>query len=126
MSTYIIFTMGEPKYKVEADFYDVTRGFMSFYGENNELIASFNADEIDFVVDKDYQDNVKFLEKDEDCEENQNDCSDCDDIECENNPLYVSPKKDVNPPKKSGVQQNKSNDNFDELFRRVLGLYGKK
>ena len=55
MSTYIIFSMGEPKYRIKAYFYDVDKHFMSFYDEDDNLIVSINVDEIDFILDKEHE-----------------------------------------------------------------------
>ena len=117
MSTYTIFSFNEPQYKVKADFYDVQDGFMCFYDEHDELIGSFNVDNIDFVMDEEHKNKITILEPVE-----ENECADCDEFKCESNP-HFAPKKEV--PTKQNVQK-KQEDNFDELFKRVLGLYGKK
>ena len=119
MSTYIIFSMGEPKYKVKADFYDVAKHFMSFYDENDILICSINVDEIDCVVDKEHMNKLDFLTPvdEEGCGE---ECEDCDEIECE-----CHPSKFEEPTTKP-TNKEKSEVDFDELFKRVLGLHGEK
>ena len=117
MSTYIIYSMGEPTYRVEADFYDIDKGFATFYDENDNLIVSINTDDIDFILDKDQ--NSKFAVLEPVDEEN---CEICDNTDCESNPNYKEPKKLDTPTK----DKKKSDDNFDELFKRVLGLNGKK
>lgn len=127
MSTYIIFSMGEPKYKVKADFYDIHNShFMSFYDEDDNLICSINVDEIDCVVDKEHMNKLDFLEP-----VNEEECEDCDEIECEchlsnfEKPIKDKPKYSatltLNP-----TNKEKSEVDFDELFKRVLGLHGEK
>ena len=126
MSTYIIFSMGEPKYKIKADFYDVDKHFMSFYDENDNLICSINVDEIDCVVDKEHMNKLDFLEH-----VDEEECDDCDEIECEYHPSkFEEPTEDE--PKYSATlklkptNKEKSEVDFDELFRRVLDLHGEK
>lgn len=126
MSTYIIFSMGEPKYKVEAYFYDVDKHFMSFYDEDDNLIGSINVDEIDFVVDKEHMNKLYFLEP-----VNKEDYGGCDKIKCEchtskfeeptENESKYSATRTLKP-----TEKQKSEVDFDELFKRVLGLHGKK
>lgn len=113
MSTYIIFSMGEPKYKVKADFYDVDKNFMSFYDDDDNLICSINVDEIDCVVDKEHMNKLDFIEP-----VDEEECDNCDEIECE----YRLPKFEEPKP----TNKEKSEVDFDELFRRVLGLHGEK
>jgi len=121
MSTYIIFSMGEPKYKIKADFYDVHQHFMSFYDENDNLICSINVDEIDCVVDKEHMNKLDFLEP-----VDEEECDDCNEIECEYHPSnFEEPKKDEQN-KLKPTEKQKSEVDFDELFRRVLGLHGEK
>lgn len=115
MSTYIIFSMGEPKYEVTAYFYDVDKNFMNFYEEDDNLICSINVDEIDCVVDKEHTDKIHFVEL-----VNEEDCNDCDEIECE-----CHPSKFEEPTTKP-TNKEKSEVDFDELFKRVLGLHGEK
>lgn len=130
MSTYIIFSMGEPKYKVEAYFYDVDKNFMSFYDEDDNLICSINVDEIDCVVDKEHMNKLDFLTPvdEEDCYEY---CDDCDEIECEYHPSNFEEPKEDEPKftatlKLKPTDKEKSDVDFDELFKRVLGLHGEK
>ena len=126
MSTYIIFSMGEPKYKVEADFYDVDKHFMSFYDEDDNLICSINVDEIDCVVDKEHMNKLDFLEP-----VDEKACEDCDEIECECHPSKFEEPKEDEPKftatlKLKPTNKEKSEVDFDELFKRVLGLHGEK
>ena len=126
MSTYIIFLMGEPKYKVEADFYDVDKHFMSFYDENDTLICSINVDEIDCVVDKEHMNKLDFLEP-----VDEEECEDCEEIECECHPSNFEESKEDEPKftatlKLKPTNKEKSEVDFDELFKRVLGLHGEK
>ena len=132
MSTYIIFSMGEPKYRVEAYFYDVDKHFMSFYDEDDNLIVSINVDEIDFVLDKEHENKFHIVEQlDEPAEEGCGD--DCDDIECECHPSNnVKSEEKEDKPKYTATltfkpTEGKSTEvNFDALFQRVLGLHGEK
>ena len=129
MSTYIIFSMGEPKYRVEADFYDVDKHFMSFYDEDNNLICSINVDEIDCVADKEQMNKLDFLEPVD--EEECNDCDGCDETECEYHPSkFEEPTEDESKYSTTltlkPTEKQKSEVDFDELFRRVLGLHGEK
>ena len=127
MSTYIIFSMGEPKYKVEADFYDVDKHFMSFYDENDNLICSINVDEIDCVIDKEHMNKLDFLEP-----VDEEECENCNELKCECHPFlnFEEPKEDK--PKFTATltlkptDKEKSDVDFDELFKRVLGLHGEK
>ena len=138
MSTYIIFSMGEPKYKVEAYFYDVDKHFMSFYDEDDNIICSINIDEIDYVVDKEYTDKIHIIEP-----VDEEECADCDEIECECHPskfeIPTDVKTEKDKPKYTVTMdfkpmfkstdkksEHKETDNFDELFKRVLGLHGEK
>lgn len=126
MSTYIIFSMGEPKYKIKAYFYDVDKHFMSFYDEDDNLICSINVDEIDCVVDKEHTDKIHFVEP-----VDEEDCNDCDEIECECHPSKFEEPKEDEPKftttlKLKPTNKEKSDVDFDELFRRVLGLHGEK
>ena len=126
MSTYIIFSMGEPKYKVKADFYDVHKHFMSFYDEDDNLICSINVDEIDCVVDKEHMNKLDFLEP-----VDEEECGDCDEIECEYHPSkFEEPTEDKSKYSATRTlkptEKQKSEVDFDELFKRVLGLHGEK
>ena len=126
MSTYIIFSMGEPKYEVTAYFYDVDKNFMNFYEEDDNLICSINVDEIDCVVDKEHMNKLDFLEPIDEKE-----CEDCDEIECECHPSNFEEPKEDEPKftatlKLKPTNKEKSEVDFDELFKRVLGLNGEK
>jgi len=129
MSTYIIFSMGEPKYKVEAYFYDVHQHFMSFYDEDDNLICSINVDEIDCVVDKEHMNKLDFLTP-----VDEEECDDCDEIECEYHPSNFEESKESKEDKPkftstlklNPTNKEKSEVDFDELFKRVLGLHGEK
>lgn len=126
MSTYIIFSMGEPKYKIKADFYDVHQHFMSFYDEDDNLICSINVDEIDCVVDKEHMNKLDFLEP-----VDEEECEDCDEIECECHPSKFEEPTEDKPKftatlKLKPTNKEKSEVDFDELFKRVLGLHGEK
>ena len=128
MSTYIIFSMGEPKYKIKADFYDVDKNFMSFYDDDNNLICSINIDEIDFVIDKELMSNFDFLEP----VNNEEECDKCDEVDCEYHHSNYEESTEENKSnntetfKLKPTDKEKSDVNFDELFERILDLYGKK
>ena len=127
MSTYIIFSMGEPKYKIKADFYDVDKHFMSFYDEDDNLICSINVDEIDCVADKEQMNKLDFLEP-----VDEEECNDCNEIECEYHPSNFEESTEEDKPKFTATltlkptDKEKSDVDFDELFKRVLGLNGEK
>ena len=126
MSTYIIFSMGEPKYEVTAYFYDVDKNFMNFYEEDDNLICSINVDEIDCVVDKEHMNKLDFLEP-----VDEEECDDCNEIECECHPSKFEEPKEDEPKftatlKLKPTDKEKSEVDFDELFKRVLGLNGEK
>ena len=137
MSTYIVFSMGEPKYRVEAYFYDVDKHFMSFYDEDNNLIVSINVDEIDCVLDKEQSNNFHIIEPvDDDCEDCEK-CEECDDVECEFHPSNNEENKEPEEIKDNRHNytatltfkptEGKSTEvDFDALFKRVLGLHGEK
>lgn len=138
MSKYIIYLSNEPMYQVEAEFYDVDKGFMSFYDDEHNLIASFNVDGIDFVVDSEYKTKIHIIEP-----VDEEECAECEDIECECHPSKFEIPTDVKPEKDKPKytvtmdfkpmfkstdkkSEHKETDNFDELFKRVLGLHGEK
>ena len=126
MSTYIIFSMGEPKYEVTAYFYDVDKNFMNFYEEDDNLICSINVDEIDCVVDKEHMNKLDFLEP-----VDEEECDDCNEIKCECHPSNFEEPKEDEPKftatlKLKPTNKEKSEVDFDELFKRVLGLNGEK
>ena len=131
MTTYIIFSMEKPKYKVEADFYDVDKNFMSFYDDDDNLICSINIDEIDCVVDKEHINKLHFVEP-----VDEKECEKCEEVECELHPSnFEEPTNNESQEDKpvytatlklKPTNNEKSELDFDELFRRVLGLHGEK
>lgn len=115
MSKYIIFYSNEPTHTVEADFYDVARGFLHFYDENNNLIGSFNEHEVDFILDEERKNKVKIIEQTDD------NCNYCDELECNFCPRDENKEKDTKP-----TELKNDKEKFDELFLKVLGIHAEK
>lgn len=121
MTTYITFYEDEPKYKITAEFYEIEDGFVFFYDTEDNVIVSINAAEIDFILDKKYQNQFGILERIredeiEDDEENEDEeIEEENEDEEENNKSKYIATFTIKP-----TNKDKFDDEFNILLKKLI------
>lgn len=137
MVKFVIVFDGEPVSSVKAFYYEVEDGFMHFYDDEDNLIASYNVNAIDYVVDYDNLDKVGTFTKEDECDCEDCDCEDCDCGEHEHEEIvfdgsdkddvkvYKDDDKYVIEYKGEEIPTKTEKDDLDEILKKIFLSHGK-